>query len=449
MLANRTMEAAHLLRRTGFGPTLTEIKKFSQMSHAQAVEQIMNFDSTQVASQVNLSHDLQAKGINEPDWWEDNMGQVWLNTILRTQYPLLEKMTLFWHGHFTSSIEKVGDGGAMLNQNQYFRQHALGNFATMLHDISRDPAMLLYLDGVDNSVDSTNENYAREVMELFSLGPGNYTEQDVREAARAFTGWYVDDDSSTPANYVIRYDPELHDNTPKTFMGQKGNWAADDIINIILQKRQVAYFITKKLWQFLAYPNPDPAIITRLGDLFYNSKYDIKKLVNAILLSPEFLSPQAYRALVKSPVEIVVGIVRSLGGNSVDEDYIESMGQVLFAPPNVGGWIGGKHWLNSGAFFNRVNYANNLMENDPTDPQYLQLLPALIASGNAPNQQIFQTLATLLLDNNATGLGAIQAFLNQAWQSDPSDKADRSAEYLARVRGVAQMMLCCPEFQLA
>jgi uncharacterized protein (DUF1800 family) len=450
MLENRMLEAAHLLRRTGFGPTLIEIQRMASLTHAEAVAKLLDFKPQETALQYDLVKLLKARqDVKEADWGQDELQQAWLELMLTTPYGLQEKMALFWHNHFTSSIYKIDNPPLMLAQNLYFRQHGLDNFRAMAQAMAQDHAMLLYLDGVDNSKDNPNENFARELMELFTLGIGNYTEQDVREAARAFTGWEIDYDHSSDQQTIVVYNADSHDDDPKTFMGQTGNFDGAAIVNIILGKRQAAYFITRKLWEYFVYPNPTNSIIQTLGDAFFESDYAIRPLVQAILLHPEFLSAQAYRAAIKSPVELVVGTMRMLGGQQLDGSYLSGMGQELFAPPNVRGWVGGRHWLNSATFLNRVSFASDLISADSSDPQhYLAGLAAFANSKTAPSVNTLNQLATLLVDNSALALPDFAKFLNATWQSDITDLEGRQQEYSARVRGLAHLLICCPEFQL-
>lgn len=447
MLNNRRQEAAHLLRRVGFGPkSLDEINQIASFSHQEAVASLMEFNPEETVVKFDLANRLLAKKPISTDWDQSDLQQSWLELMLQTDYPLQEKMALFWHGHFTSSIDKVGDGQLMVDQNLYFRHHGLGNFEKMVRDISRDPAMLIYLDSVNNSRENPNENYARELMELFTLGLGNYTEQDIREAARAFTGFrYEDNESPGPNHPQIVFDRELHDYTIKTFMGVSGDLDADAIISIILKRREVSYYIACKLWEYLVYPEPGVDLVKELGDLFYDSGYDIRKLVEAILLNPEFLSPRAYRALVKSPVELLVGSLRTLGVKQLESDPLFVMGQSLFAPPNVKGWAGGRHWINSATFLARVNYFGDLLRPDESQPDPL---PVFTRYRNQPIISSFNEMAELLLDNQAAGLNQIQNFVEAPFVSETGDSQGQKAESEARLRGAVHLMMSTPDYHL-
>ncbi len=350
--SDRRVQAAHLLRRAGFGGTPAEIEEMAGMSHSDAVEKLLDFKYD-----GNLAFDLQRKmdeagyqpKLNDLQYW-------WMLTMARTKQPLQEKMTLFWHGHFTTAYSKVDHPLMIIQQNQLYRDNALGNFKDFVKLVSRDPAMVMYLDGQSNLKAKPNENYARELMELFTIGIGNYTEQDVREAARAFTGWGLKD-------RVFFYNKNQHDTGSKTFMSKTGNFDGDDVIDIILSQGQSGRFITSKLWRFFAYDNPEPELIERLTDVYFKSNYSIKETMRAIFNAPEFLSPKAYRALVKSPAELVIGSLRQLGVVGIDTNvsqFSSRMGQVLFSPPTVKGWDGGLSWFNSSLFFERANGMNTL-----------------------------------------------------------------------------------------
>jgi uncharacterized protein (DUF1800 family) len=448
-MQNRIIETNHLFRRTGFGANSAQIREFAKLSHQEAIAQLLNFDPTEILKKYDLEAYIRKQTNAVSEWYAQTMSQAWLNIMLETPRPLIEKMALFWHGHFTSSLNKVSDSRLMLNQVNYFRQHALGNFRDMVHYIVTDPAMLIYLDGVENSVEGVNENFARELLELFTLGIGNYTEPDIREAARAFTGWYISDYGDGASGTKVDYNPDYHDNGLKTFMGQTGYFDGTAIVDILLKKRQVAYFISRKLWEFLVYPDPDGFLIKRLGDVFYDSNYDIKKLVQSILLSPEFLTEKAYRSLVKSPVDLLIGTGRSLAIKTVDSWWLELMGQSLFAPPNVRGWLGGKSWINSATIVTRLNLGNDLLYFDTPDPAYSPYLFKLLNDKTLSPQKFYEELATVLLDDQTQAKPTILEFIQLPYQSNADDTEDRLGEINSKIRGAIHLMLTCPEYQLA
>ncbi len=286
----------------------------------------------------------------------------WLYRMAHTPRPLEEKMTLFWHNHFATSAYKVDSARRMWNQNETLRRHSLGSFRTLLQQIARDPAMLIWLDGASNHAGAPNENFAREVMELFTLGRGNgYTETDIKEAARCFTGWRW---ANTPSNFV--YDPNNHDDGEKTVLGQTGNWHADDVIDILVRHQSTAKRITSKLYVFFVGARPNDADSAKLCDAYFASDYDIRSVLQVLFSLDSFHSPQAQFAKIKSPTEFTVMTLKTLGAPlSSARDVsgaLSLMGQDLFNPPNVKGWTEGRDWINSRTLLARVNFASTLAD---------------------------------------------------------------------------------------
>lgn len=292
----------------------------------------------------------------------------WLYRMIHSRHPLRERMTLFWHNHFATSVAKVRKLPLMFAQNKLLRSHALGKFPDLLREISRDPAMMIWLDSNSNVKGGPNENFARELLELFTLGAGNYSEQDVREAARAFTGW-----GTEGGQFVFR--AELHDGGPKTILGQTGDWDGDDVLRIALEQPAAARWLARKLFrQFVSEDElprdgfagglDEATLIEPLADALRSSGYDIAAAVEMILRSRLFVSEEAWRARIKSPVEYVVGLVRSFDARPPIEQLASAMdglGQALFEPPNVKGWDGGILWLNSATLLARHNLAAALL----------------------------------------------------------------------------------------
>jgi uncharacterized protein (DUF1800 family) len=355
--------AAHLYRRAAFGPTREDLREaerlgvqgtldllFRGQPHADELAETL-VDAGRVAAERDDSGDL-LRG-----WW--------LYCILQGGHPLREKLTLFWHNHFATSIAKVQSPALMFRQNCLLRKHALGRFGPLLQAISRDAAMLLWLDSNSNVKGRPNENYARELMELFSLGIGNYTEKDIREAARAFTGWRTDGDD-------FKFDTRLHDSGPKTVLGQTGAWNGGDVVRILLEQPVTARFLVRKLYRTLVSEQTEPpdALLEPLCESFRKSEYDIAKLVRTILASCHFYSGHAFRQRIKGPVEYVLGAVQAVYRRYREEEadyrplpqqvlvgWLGVMGQPLFAPPNVKGWPGGEAWLNTHTVLERSNFA--------------------------------------------------------------------------------------------
>jgi len=360
-------DAKHLLLRSGFAPMEAEVQAFSRLSRSQAVDRLLGETRTLAQTpppdwvdeprlMLNRLKDLPEeekkallrqeiqRGIGLRGWWYQEM--------LATPSPLTERMTLFWHNHFVSSQQKVKVSQLMYRQNVLLRSQALGNFGTLLHAVAKDPAMIVYLDSVSNRRGQPNENFAREVMELFTLGVGHYTEQDVREAARAFTGWSLD-----RASGEFRFYPFLHDGEQKTVLGHSGNLDGDDVLDILLAQPATAEFVVTKLWHEFVSPQPDAAEVKRLAAVFRSEHYEIKPVLRALLVSDAFYARENRAALIKSPVELLVGTARQFGVTGLDSRLFalagRQLGQDLFGPPNVKGWPGGEDWINSTTLLGR------------------------------------------------------------------------------------------------
>jgi len=354
------VQAAHLLRRAGFGATQQELENLLSLGREGAVDYLIHYERIDdsameqaLAQQNYLQEPLRLPSIQQ--WW--------LFRMINTQRPLQEKMTLFWHDHFATAISKVTVEAWMLQQNELFRRLALGKFRELLVEVSKDPAMIVWLDNNTNIKGSPNENYARELMELFTMGisdvitgEANYTEQDIHESARAFTGW-------TQRRGRFFFNSSQHDSGTKTFLGQTGNFNGEDIVDILVQRRATARYLSKKLLEFFVYANPEPELIEELADVYLSSQYDIRSVVRHILLSDAFYSDRALYANVKSPTELVVGSIRMLQASIPPRTLLAAMslmGQVLFNPPTVAGWDWGLGWINTATLLVRYNVANGL-----------------------------------------------------------------------------------------
>ena len=345
--------AAHLHRRAGFGGTPTEIASAQALGVDRAVDALLHPSSVAYTFPAYPATDVlfdQKKNRHATQLW-------FLDQLLRTNQPLVEKMMLFWHGHFATSVNKVPPQ-LMAQQMNLFRAQGLGKFPTLLASVSRDPAMLVWLDNRGNSRAHPNENYAREVMELFALGLGNYTEDDVKEAARAFTGWTLDRSLAFISN------EKAHDDGVKTLLGRTGNWNGTDVVNIIVQQPAHARFLAHKLLEFFVYSDPEPELIEALASVYALSGYDLPKTVGTILRSNVFYSARAYRAIPKSPIEFAIGTLRYMGIATVPDNLpyvLARMGQEPLAPPSVKGWDGGPTWINTATLLARFNFVNALV----------------------------------------------------------------------------------------
>jgi uncharacterized protein (DUF1800 family) len=373
----------------------------------------------------------------------DRLQGWWLYRMLHTPHPLLERCTLFWHNHFATSLSKVTQYELMFRQNQLLRRHALGKFGPFLQDVSRDPAMLIWLDSNKNIKGKPNENYAREVMELFSLGVGNYTEHDIREAARAFTGWGTFNDK-------FEFNARLHDDGKKTVLGQTGNLNGDDVVRILLKQPAAARFLVRKLFrEFLSEAErPSDKLLAPLVEQFHKSGYDIRGCLATMLRSNLFFSGLAYRARIKSPVEYVVGTLAAFDASVSMQQLaqaMEGMGQALFAPPNVKGWDGGKAWLNTATLLARHNFASKLLGGHNRQLRAeleLEQPAARFAAKKGPAAQVDYLLQLLLQGDVAAAVKTrLAEFVTGKTKTGKLDQG--------KLRQAAHAILTTPEYQLA
>jgi uncharacterized protein (DUF1800 family) len=382
--------AAHLLNRAGFGGTPAEIEAARGKGLDAAVRDLVDVSDdladvpppewahprtigkirTQMRSQrisrrerrekKRAFHDMEGENILDLRRW-------WLERMLTSPAPLLEKMTLFWHGHFATSVQKVGDGYWMWLQNDTLRRNALGNFATLTKKMSRDPAMMIYLDLQKSEQQHPNENWARELMELFTVGIGNYSEQDIREAARAFTGYHVN-----LSTQQFRFALFQHDAGSKTFMGRTGSLDGDDIIGTLLEKPACAQFIGRKIWRYFVEDDPSPETVNAAASRLRAHDYEIRPLLREIFSSSEFYSERVIRSQIKSPLQFLIQTAKlleiPLPPVAIAQNAMRQMGQVLFAPPSVKGWDGGRAWINTSTLLFRYNFANYLINGDAMLP---------------------------------------------------------------------------------
>ena len=377
--------AAHLLNRAGFGGTPADVQNLVQLGPEKAVARFVDYDeATDDMANPDWAHpdperlakllEMRRGNVNDEKRREAqreyqmeqrqhilDLRHWWLRKMAKGSRPLQEKLTLFWHGHFATSTQKVKDAYLMWRQNDLFRRHAAGSWLKMLEEVSKDPAMLIWLDQAQSRREKPNENYAREVMELFTLGEGHYTETDILEAARAFTGWTLN--RMTQEFFDA---PRQHDNGPKTFLGRTGNLDGMDVLRQIVAQPQAAIFISEKLWRFFASDNPPPKTIEALAAVFRDSDNHFKPLLATLFRCEEFYAADVVGNQVKSPVQWLVGSVRALERElpppQVSSFLLAGLGQDLFAPPNVKGWDGGLAWITTNNLLNRYNEAAVLID---------------------------------------------------------------------------------------
>jgi uncharacterized protein (DUF1800 family) len=368
-LALTTAEARHLLARTGFAASSDHIEALTPLSSEAAVARILDGVRKDPVTAPpawtrnwappgrplgQLSRAEREALVKQRRAWAMELKAWWLREMLATPSPVTEVMTLFWHNHFTSELRKVKSPVLMYRQNLLLRRHALGNFATLLRRVARDPAMLLYLDGARSRRGAPNENFARELLELFTLGEGHYAEADVKAAARAFTGWTLDRRTGA---FTVR--PQWHDGGAKEFLGWRGAYDGDGIIDILLTHPRTAEHVVEKLWRAFVSESLDRPDIRRLAALFRDSGYEIKPLLQALFTSRAFQAPEARGRLIKSPVELLVGMARQFDVPTERPERVvklsRRLGQDLFAPPNVKGWPGGTAWITTDSLLIRQN----------------------------------------------------------------------------------------------
>ena len=375
---------AHLLRRAGFGATQEELEQYVSKGYEATVEELLHPEqSTPLDEDVIRRYHVDQNSLMLVESSQAN----WLYRMINTKRPLEEKMALFWHGLCATAYGKLNHAKGVVNQTNIFRRSGLGSFHNLLLELSRDPAMIFWLDNKDNHKDAPNENYGRELLELFSMGIGNYSEDDVKACARAFTGWTIQNaeymsirasrDSVWPhgrIDWQFVYLPEDHDDTPKTFLGRTGRFNGEDIIDIICQHPATGWFIAGKLYGYFVSDSPDEAATQVLADEFRETKGDIRSVMRTLFLSDFFRSKNARYARVKSPAELVAGTARLAGSRqfphwsivnlALDSNF---MGQELLNPPTVEGWHTGREWIDTGTLVERVNSAASEIgdENQP------------------------------------------------------------------------------------
>ena len=376
---------AHLMRRAGFGATWDQLHAYEAKGYEATVEELLDpSEERRMGDDLIRRFQPELSGMLN----QNSSGPNWLFRMATTTSPLQEKMTLFWHGIFATGYPKVIHGKALSDQIRMFRRYGMGSFRTLLVELSKDPAMIIWLDNQDNHKGAINENYGRELLELFSMGVGNYTETDIQECARAFTGWTIANkeymelrsqrDSDWPYGRIswhFEYRPEDHDDGEKEFLGQRGNFNGEDVIDIICQQQATAQFISRHIYSFFVADEPDvpqwpytpPAdeqAIEQLSQAYFDSNYDITEMLRVLFNADFFKSQSSWYTKVKSPVELVVGVARLTGEfdrprREIMDRYLgaQYMGQWLNNPPSVEGWHEGADWLDTGTVVERINFA--------------------------------------------------------------------------------------------
>ncbi len=490
--------AAHLLNRAGFGGVPAEVEKLVKLGPEKAVDFFVDYekipDNTAAPSwakpgqgpfaMMETMRDLgrqlreakteeerrrldteRRRKIQEEQRQEINRIQElrgwWLERMANGPRPLQEKLTLFWHGHFATSAIKVRNAYYMYQQNETFRQHATGNWLEMLTAIAKDPAMLLWLDQAQSRREHPNENFAREVMELFALGEGHYTEKDVTEAARALTGFSLNRETQE-----FMYRPFFHDPGTKTVLGRTGEFDGYDVLKITVGQDQAARFISWKLWKFFGNEEPPVGLIDALADVFRKSGNHFKPLLKAMFRCQEFYADSVIRSQVKSPTQWLVGttklLARQLPPPIVSSQLMRNLGQELFAPPNVKGWDGGLSWITTNNLLARYNEAAMLVfakGNMPTDAEKPLFRMAQQRANNLLNQMPQVDVAKILSPEQRRNKNQVIPALEKHFLAGKLKDKQRSvlSNYLDGrgelddddIRHVIRLLMSTPEYQLA
>jgi uncharacterized protein (DUF1800 family) len=354
----------HLLRRAGFGYSADELDDYASLGLDGAVERLLHpelvDDSATDAALAPILAPFALDGTDQEVQRAQGTAlyQAWYTRLVLTRRPLLERMTYFWHDHFATSRSKVRQAALLQRQNETLRAGALGSFQDLLLSVARDPAMLIYLDNRSNAKSAPNENYARELMELHTLGHGDgYTEDDIHEAARALTGWRIGPDG------LAVFRRHFHDTGLKTVLGRTGNFDDADVVAILAEDRLTAEYLCDKLVRAFVHPDGDAALAARAVDTYRATHGAIREVMRTILLAPEMYSERAYRSIIKSPTEVIVGAKRALEAAPASRSeaaFARRLGQLLYEPPNPAGWTGGSDWINATTVLTRSNFAAEL-----------------------------------------------------------------------------------------
>ncbi|MGA9773363.1 MAG: DUF1800 domain-containing protein [Blastocatellia bacterium] len=471
-------DAAHLLRRAGFGGSPAEIDELVSRGLEGAVDFLLDYtqiDNKAMNDLLDRSFDFS----NPFEFSKFNRGELqrwWFTRMVYTKRPFEEKMTLFWHNHFATAASKVDDI-FMIVQNATLRQHALDRFDDLLLKVAQDPAMLLWLDGVTNVKGQPNENFGRELQELFTMGitdvvtgEPNYTEQDVQEIARAFTGWkFFQPRDSTPYTFLFIENPAEHDDKIKTVYGQALNFSGEDIIEIVSARRATARYLVWKLFNFFVYPlttsSGDRKTIDKFADVYMNKNHSMKEVVRAILVSDEFFGERARYGLVKSPAELIVGSIRMLGakynpGTNGTQDGANILaglsiilGQELFNPPDVAGWRHNLGWINTSTLLNRFTWADLLAINRTRNldaPGVWLSQEHLRSFTKKTAKKTVRKLLSVLgpLDVDSKTVRTLRNYLETGDQGQSVEFVVNDQTVDKKVRGLVHLVMCLSEFQL-
>ncbi len=424
-------QAGHLYRRAAFGANWGQLQRALSDGPQRTVDTLLRPQADVEA--FNATHDeyeTSATSVNDLRAW-------WLRRMIQTPHPLLEKMTLFWHSYFATNGTHVKSARLMREHIRLLRGHALGSFGSLLQGISRDPAVLIWLDSDANRKALPNDSFVRPLIETFTIGPGRSTEKDIQGASRAFTGWFVLRDK-------LRYIPREHDDGIKHILGREGNFTSDDVVQILLEQPATTQRLVRKLYRWLISETqePDAILIAPLAESFAKD-YDVLRLTETMLRSNLFFSSAVYRRRIKCPVEFAIGIVKGLDGmvstTQLAQD-LAGLGQNLYHPPTVEGWAGARHWINSATMTGRYNLASALLQG--SGPYDDKLNPRLVSEkyGRSTPESAAQLLLELFLQ------GDLDPAVCETLLKTAKVEAGGSNECLRRF---AHAVVTLPEFNLA
>jgi uncharacterized protein (DUF1800 family) len=458
---------AHLMRRAGFGATLEELERRCDQGYQETVEELLHPERA-----APLEEDILRRYLVDQNslMLIESCQAYWLYRIINTGAPLEEKLSLFWHGLFATAYGKLNHAKAVVNQTNIFRRHGLGSFRTLLLEVSRDPAMIFWLDNKDNRRGAPNENYGRELLELFSMGIGNYTEDDVKACAGAFTGWTIANaqymsvraarDSVWPhgrLDWQFVYRPEVHDDCPRTFLGQTGRLNGEDIIDIICDQPATAWFVASKLYQFFVSDVPDEVAIQLLAGEYRRTSGDIRSVLRTLFQSDFFAAGGVRLAKVKSPAELVGGTARLAGGHRYPEWRIVNlamdvnfMGQEILNPPTVEGWHTGREWIDTGNLVERIN-ATALEMGAVAQLGVRSIIDRLRSNARVLSPEVFVDICMHAMGQFESSVTTRDQLVRYA--SKLGDlRFDRQASLACseqRVSEMLQLIVATPEYQLA
>ena len=454
---------AHLMRRAGFGASPAEASDLTELPYDQIVQQLVFPNkSTWIGEHMVRRFDNEASGMINPQ----GSARRWLYRMITSDTPLIEKMPLFWHGIFATGVPKVINGRVLSDQIDMFRQNGMGRFDDLLLALAQDPAMIVWLDNQENNKDSINENWGRELLELFSMGVGNYTENDIKECARAFTGWTIA--NSIPQQPYGRYaaqflyNPGDHDNEEKTFLGETGNFSGEDVIDIIVKQPATARFISRHLYNYFVAddvdvaswmdtPPQDMTTVNLLEEEYFRSGYNIGSMLRVLFNSDAFKNSKFTK--VKGPIETIIGTLRMVGdwtepkpGLEFIYDEMRYMGQEILNPPSVEGWHTGREWIDGGTLAHRVNFVSDRVA-DTNQPGIQMIINRLASESTTHSPEALVDGCLRMLGEYEISEETHQMLVQRS--SKGGEVTSDSQEFASRVSDTLRMIAATKEYLYA